>query len=163
MNERLRILLAEDDDNDVLLLRRALAKAKLEQPIFIARDGQEVVDYLQGQSPFNNPDQYPLPNLLLLDLKMPKLDGFQVLEWLKGQCELSRNIVVVVFSCSAQNDDLRRACDLGAHFYVVKPHDPRELEHIIERVRDYWRDVSYPGNGHGTDPVRRPGVVPVQV
>jgi CheY-like chemotaxis protein len=156
MDNPLRILVAEDDDSDVLLLRRALSNAKLDQPVFIARDGQEVMEYLQGSPPFNNPEKYPLPNMLLLDLNMPRLDGFQVLEWLQHQRELSR-LVVIVFSSSAESEDLRRACALGANFYIVKPHDIKELEHIMERARDYWREVTRtPGVQPGALPVDAP-------
>ncbi len=146
MDNAFRILVAEDDENDVLLLRRAFTMASIEAPVFIARDGQEVVDYLRGNPPFNNPEKFPLPNLLLLDLRMPRLDGFQVLEWLQRERELS-HIVVVVFSSSAEAQDLQRACRLGANFYVVKPHDIRELEHVLERVRDYWREVALSRSG----------------
>ncbi len=146
MDNAFRILVAEDDENDVLLLRRAFTTASIEAPVFIARDGQEVVDYLRGNPPFNNPEKFPLPNLLLLDLRMPRLDGFQVLEWLQRERELS-HIVVVVFSSSSEAQDLQRACRLGANFYVVKPHDIRELEHVLERVRDYWREVALSRSG----------------
>ena len=82
MLDRLNILVAEDDPNDLLLLNLALAKASLDIPVLLARDGEEVVSYLEGKPPFDDRHKFPRPDMLLLDLKMPRLDGFAVLEWL---------------------------------------------------------------------------------
>jgi CheY-like chemotaxis protein len=138
---RLKILVAEDDLGDVMVLRRAFAKAGVRAPIHFARDGQEVLDYLQGNAPFQDPICHPLPNLLLLDLKLPRLDGFEVLRWLREQPGLRRTLVVVL-SASKQMEDVNRAYALGANFYVVKPQDPDELVRVVKRLEAYWLKIN---------------------
>src|ERR1043166_3670074 len=108
MDTPLSILVAEDELNDVLFLQRAFAQAGVRAPVYFAKDGQEVMDYLQGNPPFDNPVEFPLPNLLLLDLKLPHVSGFQVLEWLRQQPRLKR-LLVVVFSISGDPRDMSRA------------------------------------------------------
>ena len=82
------ILLAEDDENDVFFMRRSLQKAALDLPLQVVTNGQEAVDYLGGIGKFNDRDRYPLPSVILLDLKMPFLNGFEVLAWIRAQCSL---------------------------------------------------------------------------
>jgi len=137
----LRILVAEDELGDVILLRRAFTKAGVNVPVFFARNGQEVIQYLEGKGPFENPMAYPLPNLLLLDLKLPLIDGFQVLEWLRAQPGLCR-MLVVVFSASSNPDDISRAYALGANSYVIKPQDAGQLVGVVERLQNYWLKIN---------------------
>jgi CheY-like chemotaxis protein len=138
---RLKILVAEDDLGDVVLLRRAFAKAGVRAPIYFARDGKEVLDYLQGNAPFENPIRHPLPNLLLLDLKLPGLGGFEVLEWLREQPGLRRTLVVVL-SDSKQMEDVNRAYALGANSYVARPQDSDELVRVVKRLEAYWLKIN---------------------
>src|ERR1041384_6928520 len=98
MTDQPTILLAEDDPDDVLLAQIALRKARLANPLQIVRDGEEAIAYLQGEGRYADRNRYPLPILLLLDLKMPKVNGFQVLEWLRKQPLLSRLPVAVLTS-----------------------------------------------------------------
>jgi CheY-like chemotaxis protein len=140
MDTPLRILVAEDKWVDVLLLRRAFAKAGVNPPIYFAQDGQQVMDYLLGNPPFDNPVEFPLPNLLLLDLKLPRVSGFEVLEWLRSYQGLSR-LLVVVFSASGGAEDVTRAYELGANAYIIKPHEPEELVRIVERLQRYWLNI----------------------
>src|SRR5262245_8374290 len=126
MNEPVRILVAEDEADDAFLLERAFARAGIKATIQLARDGQEAVDYLRGSKPSTDRQAQPLPVLVLLDLKMPRLDGFDVLEWLRQQPGL-RRLSVVVFSSSNEPRDINRAYDLGANSYAVKPVDPASL------------------------------------
>ena len=140
MDTPLRILVAEDELNDVLLLQRAFAGAGVKAPIYFARDGQEVMDYLQGKPPFDNPVECPLPNLLMLDLKLPRVSGFEVLEWLRGHPRLNR-LLVVVFSESGEPRDVTRAYSLGANAYIFKPRETDELVRIVERVQNYWHNI----------------------
>ena len=141
MFETLNILVAEDDPNDLLLLKLAFAKAALELPVTLARDGEEVVSYLEGRPPFDDRNKYPRPDLLLLDLKMPRLDGFAVLEWLLWRPEL-RPHFVVVFTASDNPEDQRRAQLLGVDSYLVKPQDPSELVRIVRGLQQYWSENS---------------------
>jgi CheY-like chemotaxis protein len=136
MNE-LILLVAEDLPEEVFILKRALERARFAAPVHFVRDGQEALDYFNGAEPFADRQQNPLPTLLLLDLKMPRVDGFQVLEWLRRQPGL-RRLPVVVFTSSDVSQDIRRAYDLGANSYVVKPHSSHDLDDVASRLEAYW-------------------------
>jgi CheY-like chemotaxis protein len=123
------ILLAEDDDNDVFFMRRALQKAQVEFPLQVVTNGQEAVDYLSGEGKYSDRGVYPLPALILLDLKMPFLDGFEVLIWIGKQPQL-KAIPVAVLTSSAEDRDRRRAAELGAKAYFVKPPKPETIKEI---------------------------------
>jgi CheY-like chemotaxis protein len=135
------ILLVEDDPNDVLLMRRAFRKANLTNPLQVARDGQEAIDYLNHQGNFADATRYPPPTLMLLDLKMPRKNGFETLEWLRQQPGLKR-IVVVVLSSSSETADVKRAYDLGANSYLVKPGDFQTLVDRVNLMASYWLAVN---------------------
>src|ERR1700733_9481419 len=113
MLETQTILLVEDDPNDVLLIQRAFQKAGLHNTLRIARNGEEAIDYLGGEGVYNNRERHPAPFLVLLDLKMPGTDGFEVLEWARGQTGLKRLLMVVLTSSNLQTD-VDRAYELGA-------------------------------------------------
>jgi CheY-like chemotaxis protein len=127
------ILLAEDDANDVFFMRRAVQKAAIEFPLQVVTDGQQAVDYLGGQGPFSDREQFPLPSIILLDLKMPFLDGFEVLSWIRSQISL-QNIPVVILTSSAEERDRRKAAELGAKAYFVKPPKPETLKEVMQFV-----------------------------
>jgi CheY-like chemotaxis protein len=143
MEMELRVLVAEDDLGDVLLLQQAFTKAGVTQPVCFARDGQQVMDYLEGLPPFDNPVRHPLPNLLLLDLRLPKVSGFEVLDWLRGHPQF-RHMLVVAFSDSDRPEDVQHAYALGANSYIIKPRDPAELVRLVERLQDYWAGIIVP-------------------
>jgi two-component system response regulator len=128
-----RIVVAEDEDADVMLLRHALVRAKLDARVTFTRDGQETIDALQVDD--------DTPVLLLLDLHMPRVDGFEVLRWLRYHPS-SRRVSVVILSSSRESEVIKRAGALGASAYIVKPEDPFELERIIERVQQFWETSS---------------------
>src|SRR6187431_667930 len=107
------ILLVEDDANDALLIQRAFQKAGLRNNLKLVRDGDQAVEYLSGQGNYENRDKFPLPFLVLLDLKMPGLDGFEVLDWIRRDPNLKRLLVVVLTSSNLQTD-VDRAYELGA-------------------------------------------------
>jgi CheY-like chemotaxis protein len=131
------ILVAEDDSTDAFFLQRAFQRAGIPIELHFVRDGQEAIDYLQGKGRFADRAAYPQPQLLLLDLKMPRLDGFDVLGWIRKQPGLSE-LVVVLFSMSDEPKDMRRAYDLGANWYLVKPHSMEELMALIGRFKKHW-------------------------
>src|SRR5256714_10398929 len=114
------ILLAEDLEDDILLIRRAFTAAKITTPLFVVRDGDEATAYLSGTGKYANRAEFPLPNLILLDLKMPRLDGFDFLEWLRQQPQL-KAIPVIVLTSSEDIADVNRAYALGANSFLVKP------------------------------------------
>src|SRR5438093_227426 len=135
------ILLVEDDPNEVFLMERAFQKAQLANPLRVARDGQEAIDYLNHQGHFSDTARYPAPTLMLLDLKMPRKNGFEVLEWLRQQPGLKR-LVVVVLSSSNLRDDVNRAFDLGTNSYVVKPGDFETLINFVKTLDRYWFETN---------------------
>src|SRR5207237_10670820 len=98
MPDQAVILLVEDRGDDVLLIQRAFKRASLNNPVQVVRDGEQAISYLAGEGIFRNRAEYPLPWLILLDLKMPRVDGFEVLKWIRSQPELRRLIVVVLTS-----------------------------------------------------------------
>src|SRR5262245_16271660 len=115
------ILLVEDEETDVLILRMALKRSGLTHPLVVVHDGQAAVDYLSGNPPYADRLQHPLPALVLLDLKMPRMTGFEVLSWLSTRADL-KHVLVVVLSSSCHNADIERARQLGASDYHIKPH-----------------------------------------
>jgi len=131
------ILLVDDDANEVLLMERAFQKANMKNRLNVARDGQQAIDYLHRQGNFADTTRYPTPILILLDLKMPGKNGFEVLEWLRRQPGL-RRLLVVVLSSSNLIDDVNRAYDLGANSYLVKPGDFATLIDLVKTLGTYW-------------------------
>ena len=131
------ILVADDDQNDVFFLRRAFQKSGLEHFVVHVSDGQEAIEYLRGDSNYSDRARFPLPALLLLDLKMPKVDGFDVLNWLRGQADF-KEMPVVVLSSSSREDDIQRARSLGADDYRVKPADFEQLLVLARDVSTRW-------------------------
>jgi CheY-like chemotaxis protein len=137
MDQSGHILVAEDDLTDAYFFQRAFKRAGLPVVLHLVRDGQEVIDYLQGTGPFADRAAHPLPQLLLLDLKMPRLDGFDVLEWVRQQPDLS-SVQVVIFSSSDEAKDINKAYGLGANWYLVKPHSMEELTALVGRFKKFW-------------------------
>src|SRR5215469_13934541 len=135
------ILLAEDDPNDVLLIQRAFQKAGLHGALRIVRDGEEAIRYLNGAGDYADRERFPLPFLLLLDLKMPGTDGFEVLRWVRAAPELKRLLVVVLTSSNLQTD-VDRAYELGANSYLVKPVEFHEMVNLVRRFEAYWSEIN---------------------
>jgi CheY-like chemotaxis protein len=133
MSEAPSILLAEDDETDVLLLRRAFKEADLQNPVHVARDGQEVMDFL---SPERRAPADRLPALVILDLKMPRRNGMDVLKWMRDQKALSC-IPVIVFSSSAHRADIERAYAAGANAVIVKPPSTTDRAEIARFIRQW--------------------------
>ena len=136
------ILLAEDDENDILLVRRAFDRAKIPNPLFIVHSGQETIDYLSGKGNFADRARFPLPGVMLLDLKMPCLDGFDVLAWLRTQPQFD-TLPVVVLSSSKLQPDIDRSRQLGVYDYRVKPHSFEDFVRLLDDVRKCWLDERF--------------------
>jgi CheY-like chemotaxis protein len=130
------LLIAEDDDNDFVFLERALESEKFEANIRRACDGAEAIDYLCGENQFADREAYPLPHLLVLDLKMPGRNGFEVLEWLRAHSEVE-TFPVVVFSSSEEPEDVQKAYELGASGYLVKPSSYLAYSELVRTLRGF--------------------------
>ena len=136
--ERYTILLVEDDLNDIFLVKRAFKMARSQNPLQVVTDGQEAIQYLRGDGKYSDRRTYPLPKLIVMDIKMPRLSGFEVLEWVKGDGKPLRRIPVVIVSSSGNPADVNRAYELGANAYMVKPVEFRAVEHLFESITHYW-------------------------
>lgn len=133
---RYTILHVEDDPSDRLIISAAFEKAAPNVQLKVAIDGDQAVEYLSGQGPYKNRDLYPVPQLVLLDLKLPKRSGFEVLEWLKAQPSL-KDIPVIVLTSSDDDKDLERALGLGASSYVVKTVELKSMREIVNGIGEY--------------------------
>jgi CheY-like chemotaxis protein len=149
MLDHIPILLAEDDKNDIFLMRRAFDSAGYLNPLYVVHNGQEVIDYLDGAGQFSSREHYPMPGLLLLDLKMPLMDGFDVLAWLRNRQQFE-NLPVVVLTASKLEDDINRSRELGVYDYRVKPHAFEDLVRLLDDVRKCWLDERF--NRFATSP-----------
>lgn len=135
------ILLVEDNEDDVFLMRRALKGARVVNPLHVAEDGQEAVDYLAGAGKFADREAYPMPAIVFLDLKLPYLSGHDVLAWIRRQKELE-SLVVIVLTSSNEPSDLNRCYALGANSYLVKPPTPEQLEDLAKAFKWYWLEYN---------------------
>lgn len=138
------ILLVEDDPNDILFVQRAFRQAGLNHPVQIAKTGDEAVAYLAGEEHYGDRNQYPLPSLILLDLKLPCRSGLEVLEWVRQQPLLKR-IPVVILTSSQESIDVDRAYDLGVNSYLLKPVRFEALTSMMGAIGTYWLNLNqYP-------------------
>ena len=135
------ILLVEDNGNDVLLIKRAFKKAKIANSIQVVGDGDAAVAYLAGEGQYADREAYPMPALVLLDLKLPRRSGFEVLGWVRTQPVLKR-LPVLILTSSRENVDIDRAYDLGANSYLVKPVTFEALQEIMHAIDVYWLVLS---------------------
>lgn len=136
-NSKYTILLVEDDPNDIFLIKRAFEKAKILNPIYVVEDGEEAILYLEGKDKYADRKNYPFPLLILLDLKLPKKSGFEVLEWIKAKQKLKR-VPVVVLTSSDESPDINKAYDLGANSYLVKSVSFESLFNMVKTLGLYW-------------------------
>jgi CheY-like chemotaxis protein len=131
------LLHVEDDPNDVLLLQRAFRKANAALTIHAVTDGDKAVAYLSGADEFADREKYPLPTVALLDLKMPRKSGLEVLAWIRNEPKL-RRLVVIIFTASKHDDAVNKAYELGANSYLVKPVGFDMLVEVARMVQQYW-------------------------
>ena len=136
-------MVAEDDSSDLTLLRHAVTNVDSSVRLQITRDGNELIRYLQGEADFADRDQHPVPDLIMLDLKMPQLSGFEVLKWLKHHPEYVL-IPKIVLSGSTLEKDIEEAYELGANTYFTKPSSFHELEKLMRLVVGYWSESQPP-------------------
>lgn len=131
------ILLVEDNYNDILLIQRAFRKANIEQPMTIVSDGDEAIAYLSQQGKYADTETYSTPVVVLLDLKLPRRSGLEVLAWIR-QHPIFKRLLVIVLTSSRENSDLDRAYELGTNSYLVKPVNFQDFVELIELIDSYW-------------------------
>jgi CheY-like chemotaxis protein len=141
MAEQAVILLAEDEEDYVLLIRRAFGQAKIPNPLHVVWNGQEAIAYLKGEGKYANREEYPLPDLFLLDLKMPRVNGFEVLKWVRSQPGLAP-LRVLVLTSSEEIRDVNEAYKLGANSFLVKPLDFQDFAQLGRLIQEFWLKAS---------------------
>src|SRR5512147_412390 len=139
------ILLAEDNPNDVLLIRRAFRENNALNPVQVVGNGDEAIRYLAGEGPYADRVAYPFPALFLLDLKMPVKDGLEVLRWLHQHPEIPRKLPVVVFSSTEMPSETQMAFAMDIQACIVKPLGYAELREKIRILKEYWLDYEAEG------------------
>src|SRR3954466_13994957 len=132
------ILVVEDDENDATFIRRAFAQSGIPNPIRWVQNGEEAVAYLKGEGGFADRAENPFPRVVLTDLKMPQMDGLQLLRWLRDN-PAYRVVPTIVFTSSTAQSDVNNAFACGAGAYIVKPVELKELENVARIIGDYWR------------------------
>jgi CheY-like chemotaxis protein len=148
LEPQVAVLIAEDDPNHLELVRRALDQTGYGWPVHCVKDGEETIAYLAGTGRFGNREEFPLPNILLLDLKMPGRDGFEVLKWIEDQRIISlslKEMRVVVLTASDEIRDVNRAYQLGAASFIVKPVDFSEFREMVASMLRYWTAMNVLG------------------
>lgn len=139
------LLIVEDNSDDLFAVQRALKKARIENPVHVVSDGQAAIDYLAGNGQYADRVAHPLPVLMLVDIKLPRVDGFEVLAWVRAQPQLS-DLVVVMLTSSDEDRDHRRAYALGARSYLVKPPTADALLQLAASLASLWgRSPDQPG------------------
>jgi len=137
------ILLVEDNPSDVGLTKRALEKSHIANELVVAEDGQEALDYLFGSDPLTGQKMNDLPALILLDLKLPKLDGLQVLRRIRAD-EYTSRLPIVILTTSSEEDDIAQSYDLGANSYIRKPVDFKQFVEAVQHLGLYWLVINQP-------------------
>jgi len=135
------ILVVEDDPNDIFFLQYAFEQAGIKNPLRVVDDGQQAIDYLAGSGKFAERSQYPLPALILLDLKLPVMMGLDVLRWIKEHPEY-HTLVVIVMTSSKDPTDIHEAYKLGARSYLVKPLSVQERLEVAKAIKLYWLELN---------------------
>jgi two-component system response regulator len=137
------ILLVEDEDHDVFFMQLALEEAGANNPLSVARDGREAIAYLKGEDKFASRHDFPLPGLVLLDLRLPRVPGLQVLKWIREQPGFMK-LPVIICSSSSQDSDVDTAYRLGANGYLVKPSHTADRLALVRLIKKYWLDLDGP-------------------
>jgi CheY-like chemotaxis protein len=137
MNAEATILIVEDNPDDVFFMRRACKAANIQNPIQVAADGQEAIEYLAGEGKFSDRKQFPVPCLVLLDLKLPRKTGQQVLTWIRHQRHYA-TLIVIALTTSREPKDISSIYGAGANAYLVKPSSPAALAEMMTAIRAFW-------------------------
>jgi CheY-like chemotaxis protein len=143
MNEPQTILLVDDSENDLFLMRAAFKRAESNHPLQQVLDGDEALAYLKGEGQYGDRKQFPLPAVMLLDLNMPRRNGFEVLSWVRAQPGLKR-LPIFILTASMRPEDVERAYDLGATGFLVKPSTLEDLVAMLRFLRDWMKLNQFP-------------------
>lgn len=143
INERFTLLIVEDNPEEVILLQKAFKRAGLDISVHFVGNGEEAIDYLSGAEQYRDRYTYPEPDLVIMDLKMPRKGGFEVLEWFRNLQE-GALIPVVVLTASSRDADVQRAYTLGANSYFIKPSNFDEFRDMIQDIYNYWSRARRP-------------------
>ena len=130
------ILQVEDDPNDAFLFQHAMDRLKAANPVRVVTDGQEAIDYLKGVGEFADRERFPVPDVVLLDLKLPHVMGLDVLKWIREESGL--DLVVLLLTASAEEVDIVAAYRLGANAFLVKPSEATKMLEMVRAIRDFW-------------------------
>lgn len=144
MNEKHTILLVDDSENDLFLMRMAFKKAEFNIPLQEVHNGEQAIAYLKGDDPYSDRDKFPLPAVMLLDLNMPMKNGFDVLNWVRTQQTGLKRLLIIVLTASMRPEDVERAFDSGANSFLVKPGTMEDLTDMIRRLRDWLQYNRFP-------------------
>jgi CheY-like chemotaxis protein len=136
-SDRCPILLVEDNPDDILITKRAWSKGLIKNKLYIVNNGEEALEFLYKQGEYSNA---PTPGLMLLDLKMPRVDGFEVLKTVKQDAKLKR-LPIIVLTTSNRDKDIQRAFNLGCNSYILKPVDYEKFLEAIETIQKYWMTI----------------------
>jgi CheY-like chemotaxis protein len=135
------ILLVEDNEDDVFLMKHALASAGVSNPVFVVESGQLAVEYLSGTGEYQERSRYPMPVIVFLDIKLPLMSGHEVLAWIRSQRQLE-SLLVVMLTSSDEPSDVRRSYSLGANSYLMKPLTARQLADLTKAFNWSWMERS---------------------
>jgi len=136
------VLLVEDDSSDFRLIQRAFAKIRPTVPMIRLSHGDEAVAYLAGDAPYENRSLHPFPCVILLDIKLPRRSGFEVLEWIRSQESTLKRVPIIMLTSSSHHVDVNKAYELGVNSYLVKPSNNSELEQLVSTFREYWVELN---------------------
>lgn len=137
MNSQATIALVEDNEDDLFFMLRALKEAEIVNPLRVLKTGREAIDYLSGRGDFADRTRFPLPFLLLLDLKLPDMSGFDILRWVRSDA-ITKSLPIIVLTNSGEARDLERAYQLGSNSFLVKPSGADGLLEQMKALKSYW-------------------------
>jgi CheY-like chemotaxis protein len=135
------VLVVDDNETDALFILRSLDNAGVKNPLRVVNDGEEFVDYMEGTGNYEDRKMYPLPGLVLLDLKLPKRDGFELLNWVRGHSKFSA-LPVIVLTATQELQDVNRAYQAGANSFLVKPMNFKDYQGLSDAITAFWLGVA---------------------
>lgn len=135
--------MAEDDENDAFFVRRAVERMGSAHTLHVVQDGEEAIRYLRGEGEYADRHRFPMPNVIMTDLKMPRMNGFEFMRWLQGHAECTV-IPIIVYSSSNAEHDVRQAYILGANAYITKPIDLNRMVELLELICAFWSKCEVP-------------------